>query len=152
MTKKMTNCPSDGVKVPEATVEDSRIKKRQHRTLRQLPLYRDMSNLKYYVVRIYDGLPRKYTKYIDSVLNTVCEAKKCVGLSEASRNPDERASYLTMARAFVEDVQDDITILRKLNQIDGDTEKKMKSLARGIVAQCVAWRDYENRQGASGID
>ena len=148
MTKKETPLPpGEGVEIPQETVAQSAEKKRQHRTLRQLPVYRDMANLKYMVVRLYERTPRKLTKYLDTTLSTVCEAKKCVGLGEATRNPNERADYLSMARIFIEDVQDDLTILARLNVIDKKTEKQVKQLARGIVAQCVAWRDYENSQG-----
>ena len=148
MDEVKNTTPADGVVIPAATIEDSKAKKRQRRTLRQLPLYRDMANLKYYIVRFYDTMPRKYTKYIDSMLGTASEAKKCVGLGEATVDPVARAEYLTMARVFAEDIQDDLTILRQLNQIDGSTEKKMKSLAKSIIAQAVAWRDYTRSEGA----
>ena len=138
----------DGVVIPPETITDSADKKQRRRTLRQLPLYRDMSNLKYMVVKFYDTMPRKMTKYIDTMLNTICEAKKCVGLGEATRDPGTRAEYLSMARIFIEDAHDDLTILRQLGMINKQTEKKMKSLAKAIVAQCVAWRDYTNTQGA----
>ena len=134
--------------IPQEAVDRSNEVKRSHRTLRQLPLYRDMSNLKYMVVRLYDKTPRKYTKYLDCVLNTVTEAKKCVGLGEATRDMAMRAEYLSMARIFIEDLQDDLTILVKMEMISRQTEKAMKNLAKGIVAQCVAWRDYSNDLGA----
>ena len=81
------------------------------------------------------------------MLLTVSEAKKCVGLAESSRDPDERANYLRMARVFVEDLQDDATILSRKNLISKEKEKQMKAQARSVVAQCVAWRDYTNEQG-----
>lgn len=133
-----------GVEIPQEIIEQSAIKKKAHRTLRQLPLYRDMSNLKYMVVRLYDRTPKRLTKYIDSMLCTVTEAKKCVGLGEASQEPQARIQYLSMARIFIEDIQDDVTILSRLNIVDKKTEKNMKSLAKNIVAQTVAWRDYTN--------
>lgn len=107
-----------------------------------------MSNLKYMTVCLYDIVPRKLTKYIDTIILTVCEAKKCVGLAESTRNPEERSQYLTMARVFAEDIQDDVTILSKRNVIGKNAEKQMKAQVRSIVAQCVAWRDYTNDQGA----
>ena len=133
-----------GVVIPQEIIDQSTAKKQAHRTLRQLPLYRDMSNLKYMVVRLYDRTPKRLTKYIDSMLGTVCEAKKCVGLGESSRDPLQRMEYLSMARIFVEDTSDDVTILSRLNIVDKKTEQSMKKLAKGIVAQTVAWRDYTN--------
>lgn len=140
---------TDGVIIPQETVLDSNAKKKAHRTLRQLPIYRDMANLKYMVVCLYDIVPRKLTKYIDTILMTVCEAKKCVGLAESTRIPEERVQYLTMARVFAEDTQDDIIILSKKNIINKATEKQMKGQVRAIIAQCVAWRDYTNGQGVN---
>jgi hypothetical protein len=140
---------TDGVHIPQETVLDSTAKKKAHRTLRQLPIYRDMANLKYMVVCLYDIVPRKLTKYIDSMLVTVCEAKKCVGLAESTRNSEERAQYLTLARVFMEDTQDDVTILFKKNVISKNIEKQMKGQVRSVVAQCVAWRDYTNGQGVN---
>ena len=139
----------DGVVISQETIADSTAKKQARRTLRQLPLYRDMANLKYLIVQLYNATPRKYTKYIDTILMTACEAKKCVGLGEASRDPNERAQYLSMARVMAEDIHDDFTILQKLGLISKHTDKKMKSLAKGIVAQCVAWRDYARSEGDS---
>lgn len=141
------NGESTGVNVPQGTIDDSTAKKKAKRTLRQLPIYRDTSNLKYMVVCLYDIMPRKLTKYIDAMLSTVREAKKCVGLAESSRDPEERAHYLRIARVFVEDIQDDATILSRKNLISKEKEKQMKAQARSIVAQCVAWRDYTNEQG-----
>jgi hypothetical protein len=67
---------TDGVVISQETIASSEQKKRAHRTLRQMPIYRDMANLKYFVVCLYDKVPRKYTRYIDGILMTVSEAKK----------------------------------------------------------------------------
>ena len=109
---------------------------------------KDMSNLKSMIVDLYDIVPRKLTKYVDTTLATACEAKKCIGLAEASRNSEERAEYLKTARVFVEDIIDDATILSHKKRISKKTEQQIKAQARKVVAQCVAWRDYTNDQGA----
>ena len=137
----------DGVFIPQEAIDGSNAKKKAKRSLRQLPIYRDMSNLKYMVVCLYDSLPRKMTKYIDTMLSTVCEAKKCVGLAESSRDREERMQYLRLARVFVEDIHDDATILLRKKLIVKKTEQQMKAQAKSIVAQCVAWRDYTNDEG-----
>ena len=138
-----------GVVIPQSIVESSREKKKARRTMRQLPIYRDASNLKYMVVQLYKITPQRLTKYIDSILNTVSEAKKCIGLSEGTRIPDNREEYLNVARILLEDAQDDLTILRQLGVLPKTTEKSMKSLAKSVIAQAVAWRDYTNTQGAN---
>jgi hypothetical protein len=132
---------ADRVVIPKETVEQSEEKKRRHRTLRQMPIYRDMANLKYLVVMLYQRVPKKLTRYIDSILLTVCESKKCVGMAHVTRNAAERMAYLDMARVMVEDVQDDITIVKRMNLIDKDTEAVMKRLAKSVVAQAIALRD-----------
>lgn len=146
--KVISQNQSAGVVIPQSVVESSREKKKARRTMRQLPIYRDASNLKYMVVKLYDTTPRKLTKYIDSMLNTVTEAKKCIGLSEGTRIPANRTEYLNVARILLEDTQDDLTILRQLGVLPKTTEKSMKSLAKSVIAQAVAWRDYTNTQGA----
>lgn len=138
-----------GVTIPPATVEASKEKKRKGRTLRQMPVWRDLANLKYLVVKMQSKAPRKLTKFFDQMLMTVSEAKKCVGMANANREKESVAEWLDFARVLTEDVHDDITILRQLNQIDRDTEQKMKSLAKGITAQCAALRDYTRGQGVS---
>lgn len=67
-----------GVYIPQEAVESSKAKKKARRTLRQLPIYRDASNLVSMVVDLYDAkdMPKRMTKYIDSVLLTVKEGKK----------------------------------------------------------------------------
>ena len=140
-----------GVVVPQETIEGSKAKKKAKRTLRQLPIYRDTSNLKYMIVSLYKIVPVRLTKYIDSMVATISEAKKCVGLAESSSGA-ERAQYLKVARVFVEDIQDDATILKKLNVIGKEKDKQMKAQARSIIAHCVAWRDYTNGQGAETKD
>lgn len=114
-----------------------------------MPIYRDIANLKYFVVCLYERVPRKFTRYIDSILLTVSEAKKCVGLAHATRDSAMRIEYLDMVHIFVEDVQDDIKILHKMNHISKDTENKIRQLTRGIVAQAIALRDYTSGQGNS---
>lgn len=137
-----------GVNIPQETVAASEAKKRQRRTLRQMPIYRDMANLKYMVACLYELVPRKMTRYVDSILLTASEAKKCVGLAHATRDASARMDYLDMTRIFVEDLQDDMRILLRMGVIGKDMESKVRQLARGIVAQAIALRDYTNGQGA----
>jgi len=136
-----------GVIIPQEIVEASNSKKRNHRTLRQMSIYRDAIELKYNIVNLYDLVPRKLTKFIDSILLTVSEAKKCIGLSHSVYDPSQRVEYLNMVRIFVEDVQDDIHILFRKGLIGKPVEDKIKKVARGIVAQAIALRDYNNGQG-----
>lgn len=150
MTNKIDE--GQGVYIPQEAVVRSNEKKKSHRTLRQLPIYRDASNLKFIIASLYGSVPRKYTKYIDTSLLTACEAKKCVGLAESTRNAELRSEYLTTARVFAEDLIDDAVIMVRLGIISKETEKKMKAQARSVVAQCIAWRDYTNDQGASVIE
>ena len=138
-----------GVRIPPETIAASEAKKRQHRTLRQMPIYRDMANLKYMVICLYEQVPRKMTRYVDGILLTASEAKKCVGLAHATHDAVMRMEYLDMARVFAEDIQDDMRILLRMGYIGKETESKVRQQARGIVAQAIALRDYTNGQGNS---
>ena len=88
----------EGVTIPQETIADSETKRRAHRTLRQMPIYRDMANLKYLIVSLYNHVPRKLTRYIDGIVLTVSEAKKCVGLSHATHDSRTRIEYLDIYR------------------------------------------------------
>lgn len=146
-TDNMDKKEEGNVTIPTETLAASNTKRK--RTLRQMPIYRDMANLKYLAVTLYNNTPRKLTRYLDTVLSTTCEAKKCIGLAEATRDPIARIDLLDTARVFVEDISDDITILHRLNIISRDTERKLKSLAKGIIAQALAFRDYTHDQGVN---
>ena len=84
---------TNGVVIPQATIQDSEQKKRQHRTLRQMPIYRDIANLKYFVVCLYERVPRKFTRYIDSILLTASEAKKELTYWDCKRIEQVMNSY-----------------------------------------------------------
>ena len=133
--------------VPKDTVVRSDEKKRKSRRLSQIPVYRDLSNLKYNCAVLMKRCPRNMVKMLDGVLATATEAKKSVGMAWQCRDARAKADYIAFAIALTQDIHDDMHILTLLNVSDKDTENKMKSLAKKIVAQLTAWRDYEHGQG-----
>lgn len=133
--------------VPQKAAQASKEKKRQRRTLSQLQVYRDVSNMKFLVTRQMLTAPRKLAKFYDELLMTVSEVKKSIGLADASRDAETRIWYQDCALVLIQDVQDDFTILHNLNEVSTDRWKKAKALAKGIAAQLIAWRDYTRGEG-----
>lgn len=140
-----------GVVVPQEIVASSEEKKKSRRTLRQLQVYRDVSNLKYMVVCTMNGAPRRLAKYFDEILVTVSDAKKCIGMGEATHDVMERCANLDMARVLVEDITDDFVILEKLGTVGNKQLKGVKKMAQGIAAQLIRWRDSEIKR-SQGIN
>ncbi len=139
------NSIKTGVVIPKNAVAKSNDAKKCNRTLRQTPIYRDMSNLKYMVVALYNKIPRKFYKYLDSVVTTATEAKKTVVLAVGSCTPQARVEYLTLTIAFVEDIVGDAVIMGQLNLVSTELEKKIKSMAQNVIKQAVALRDYSKK-------
>lgn len=145
--------------VPPHIAEASDAKKRAKRkTLAQLPVYRALANLKYLTVSMMIAAPRSTTKFFDQLLCTISEAKKAVGMADISRSAADRSWYIDCARVMVQDVCDDIQTLRyievprkgevvKVPLVSNDLFKKTKAVAKSIMAQLVAWRDYTNNEG-----
>ena len=139
--------PVDGVVIPEETIRQSDEHKRQHRTVRQTQVYRDVANLKYLIIRHMGNAPRKYAKYFDEMLATVSNAKQSLALGLTGRDPEQQYENMSYAQVMVEDIQDDATILHQLGLIDKKEKKSTRSLAQKIAAQIVRLRDYYKGQG-----
>lgn len=139
--------PVEGVVIPEETIRQSDEHKRQHRTVRQTQVYRDVANLKYLIVRHMGDAPRKYAKYFDEMLATVSNAKQSLALGLIGRDPEQQYENMSYAQVMVEDIQDDAVILHQLGLIDKKEKKSIRSLAQKIAAQIVRLRDYYKGQG-----
>ena len=139
----------EGVVIPPATVAASNAKKaKAKKTLAELPVYRASANLKFVIVTMMSKGPRRLSKFFDEMLVTASEASKSIGLADATRNSDDRVWYINSALTLVYELRTDLTILQRLGVIGRDTENKAKSLARSVIAQLVAWRDYTGNRGA----
>lgn len=139
-----------GVIIPTEVVEKSNEIKQQQRSLRQTQVYRDISNLKYLIVKIMGDTPRRYAKYIDEVVMTVSNAKQSIALGMRVSNLEVRRDNLDFASAMIEDLQDDAVILHKLDIIDKRRKKEIKKLAQKVAVQTVRLRDYFKSQGIAG--
>ena len=139
--------PVDGVVIPEETIRQSEEHKRQHRTVRQTQVYRDVANLKYLIIRHIGNAPRKYAKYFDEMLTTVSNAKQSLALGLIGRDAEQQYENMSYAQVMVEDIQDDATTLHQLGLIDKKEKKIIRSLAQKIAAQIVRLRDYYKGQG-----
>jgi len=134
--------------VPPQTAADSNEKKAKARkALPELPVYRASANLKYVIVTMMARAPRRLTKFFDEMLMTVSELSKSIGLADTSRNGDDRVWYISMALTLVYELRNDFTILLRMGVIGRDDDNKAKALAKRVIAQLVAWRDYTSNQG-----
>lgn len=121
-----------GVKIPQEIIEQSKAKKREHRSMRQTQIYRDAANLKYLIVQSMTDAPRKYAKYFDEMLVTVSNAKQSLALALESGSEAARADNLSYAKVMVEDIIDDLTILSQLGVIGKERKKSMRRLAQKV--------------------
>ena len=136
-----------GVKIPQEIIEQSKAKKREHRSMRQTQIYRDAANLKYLIVQSMTDAPRKNAKYFDEMLVTVSNAKQSLALALESGSEAARADNLSYAKVMVEDIIDDLTILSQLGVIGKERKKSMRRLAQKVSGQAVKLRDYFRSQG-----
>ena len=136
-----------GVKIPQEIIEQSKAKKREHRSMRQTQIYRDAANLKYLIVQSMTDAPRKYAKYFDEMLVTVSNAKQSLALALESGSEAARADNLSYAKVMVEDIIDDLTILSQLGVIGKERKKSMRRLAQKVSGQAVKLRDYFRSHG-----
>ena len=141
----------NGVKIPQEIIDQSKEKKRSHRSLRQTQIYRDVANLKYLIVQSMTDAPRKFAKYFDEMLVTVSNAKQSLALALEVGSEQSRIDNLSYAKVLAEDILDDAVILEQLGVIGKDRKKLIRRLAQKVSGQAVKLRDYFKSQGI-GID
>ena len=135
------------VVIPQEVVEQSKEKKRSHKSMRQTQIYRDAANLKYLIVRSMADAPRKYAKYFDEMLVSVSNAKQSLALALESGSEVTRAENLSYAKVLAEDIMDDTVIMSQLGVIGKDRKKAIRRLAQKVAGQSVKLRDYFKSQG-----
>lgn len=137
----------NGVKIPQEIIEQSKEKKRSHRSMRQTQIYRDVANLKYLIVQSMTDAPRKFAKYFDEMLVTVSNAKQSLALALEVGSEQARIDNLSYAKVLAEDILDDAVILEQLGVIGKDRKKSIRRLAQKVSGQAVKLRDYFKSQG-----
>ncbi|MBR6140471.1 MAG: hypothetical protein IKQ37_01730 [Bacteroidaceae bacterium] len=135
------------VVIPQEVVEQSKEKKRSHKSMRQTQIYRDAANLKYLIVQSMADAPRKYAKYFDEMLVSVSNAKQSLALALESGSEVTRAENLSYAKVLAEDIMDDTVIMSQLGVIGKDRKKAIRRLAQKVAGQSVKLRDYFKSQG-----
>jgi len=133
--------------IPEEIARQSEEKKKQHRTIRQTQVYRDMANLKYLIIRHMGNAQRKYAKYFDEMLMTASNAKQSLALGLIGQDAAQKYENMSYAQVMVEDLQDDAVILHQLGIINKKEKKAIRGLAQRISSQIVRLRDYFSSQG-----
>lgn len=139
--------PTEGVRVPDEIVAESKAKKQRHKSLRQTEIYRDISNLKYLVAKSMFKAPRKAAKYYDEMLVTVSNAKQSLAMALEDGDGESRKVNLSYAKVMIEDIQDDAVILHQLGILTKAEKKVIRKLVQKIAGQAVRLRDYFKSQG-----
>lgn len=140
-----------GVTIPQEVLAAQKAKRKRHRSVRQLPVYRDTSQLKEIIISFMAEGPRKYAKFFDSLICTVSEAKKCIAMATICRDTYSMQDNQDFARILIEDTLDDVRILKDKNVISDLQQKRVKKLATKITSQLIAWRDSVDSQGVGSI-
>lgn len=144
---------TDEIKIPEEVIAASDLKKKKRkRSLAQLPVYRDVVNLKLIFVQLTKDSPNSLRKFFDLDLSNISEVQKSIGFAKLSldcRRYEDAIWYMNSSLVIVQEIRDDFTILKQLGIVDADTYNKAKALMKGVVAQLKAWRDYDNSEGAN---
>lgn len=135
------------VVVPQEIVEQSREKKRNHKSARNTQIYKDVANLKYLIIQSMTSAPRKYAKYFDEMLMTVSNAKQSLALALEGGEKSAREDNLSYAKVMAEDIMDDAVIMTQLGIIGRDRKKAIRRLAQRVSGQAVRLRDYFKSQG-----
>lgn len=141
------NQQKDVVVIPQEAIKISNENKSRHRTARQTTIYRDISNMKYLIVRLMVDSPRKYAKFFDEMISTVSHAKQSVMLALDADDDATRFDDLNYAKIMIEDLQDDAAILCHMNVISKNGKKEIKKLGQKVAAQAVRLRDYFKGEG-----
>ena len=138
---------SDGVFLTDAEKSQSRENKKRHRTITQLPVYRNAVMLLDVIVDITAKSPRNLRKFTDSSFEMVNELMRYIGLAQEYRN-EERIVCITEAISFVFVLKTHFAIYQRRGIIAKDLYNKIRALCDNTVAQLVGWRDSVRREGS----
>ena len=139
-----------GVAIPtEAVAKSNALKAKRGKTLASLPVFRDAASLLLEVILIVKGGPRSLRGFYDEMISNTTEIMKTIGMADASLwSPEDRIWYLNNAISLAEVEKSYITTLRKAELLPKDTDAKMVSLVKRIIAQLVGWRAKTQGEGA----
>ena len=134
---------------PEAVAKSNALKAKRGKTLARLPVFRDAASLLLGVILIVKGGPRSLRGFYDEMISNTTEIMKTIGMADASLwSPEDRIWYLNNAISLAEVEKSYITTLRKAELLPKDTDAKMVSLVKRIIAQLVGWREKTRGEGA----
>ena len=134
---------------PEAVAKSNALKAKRGKTLASLPVFRDAASLLLEVILIVKGGPRSLRGFYDEIIGNTTEIMKTIGMADASIwSPEDRVWYLNNAISLAEVEKSYITTLRKAELLPKDTDAKMVSLVKRIIAQLVGWREKTRGEGA----
>lgn len=121
-------------------------KKKRHRTVSQLPVFRSAVMILDVIVDIVSRSPKSFRKFTDSSLEMANELMRYIGLAQEYRN-GERSMCIIEAISFVYVLKAHFSVYERRGVIAKDAYNKIKKLCDNIIAQLVGWRSSVFREG-----
>lgn len=144
----MSQPNSNSVVLTEAEVAQSKEnKKKRHRTVSQLPVFRSAVMLLDLMVDITTRSPKAFRKFTDSSFEMVNEILRYIGLSQEYRD-ETRYECITEAISFVYVLKAHFAVYQNRGILSKDVHNKTKKVCENTIAQLVAWRSSVNREGS----
>ena len=144
----MSQPNSNNVVLTEAEVAQSKEnKKKRHRTVSQLPVFRNAVMILDFLVDITARSPKAFRKFTDSSFEMVNELMRQIGLAQEYRN-EVRFECITEAISFVYVLKAHFAVYQNKGMLSKDLLNKARKLCDDTVGQLVAWRSSATREGS----
>ena len=144
----MSQPNSNSVVLTAAEVAQSKEnKKKRHRTVSQLPVFRNAVMILDFLVDITARSPKAFRKFTDSSFEMVNELMRQIGLAQEYRN-EVRFECITEAISFVYVLKAHFAVYQNRGILSKDVHNKTKKVCENTIAQLVAWRSSVNREGS----
>lgn len=120
------------------------------RSVRQLPVMRDASNLAFYIAQIESHIPRSLRAHTDQIECLTTRLLELIDLANEDR--ENRYAICTDAHAVLVALEIKVDILARLGTFNGkdgrqihtlskDESKKTKALVKSTKSQLIGWRN-----------
>ena len=137
----------DVVKITEEEKKASEVNRdKRTKTVRELPVFRDVSNLAFVIEQILMNCPRKFRCSVDESERIMTQLLQ--SLDMANEVVELRRECCSEAHSLLIALMVRMDILHRLHVIDKDTWNKVKKLCTSAIAQVAGWRRSVVAQGS----
>lgn len=136
----------DNVLLAQKEVDANKANKlKKKKSIRQLPVYRAVCNLCYFVAEIERDCPRKFRCFVDELESISTELLTLIALANECK--EQRREYCTNAHCLLLTLMVKLEVIFRLGVMDKDRWQKIKHVADSAIAQIVGWRNSVNMEG-----